>query len=101
MSESKSERAKERLKTLCETNDGYKIAEKDLEMRGPGDFVSQADGTIRQSGESGLKLSASLGNSELLYHAFEEAKNTIVSDPLLNSERNIPAREKILQTVND
>ncbi len=101
MSESKSERAKERLKTLCETNDGYKIAEKDLEMRGPGDFVSQADGTIRQSGESGLKLSASLGNSELLYHAFEEAKNTIVSDPLLNSERNVPARNKIFQIVND
>ena len=98
MSDSKSEKAKERLQTLCETNDGYKIAEKDLEMRGPGDFIAQTDGTIRQSGESGLKLSASLGNSELIYHAFEEAKNTISSDPHLLDERNRAAKEKIGET---
>lgn len=39
--------AKERLDILCETNDGFKIAEKDLILRGPGDFIgSRQHGTI-------------------------------------------------------
>ena len=37
----------ERLKTLCETNDGFKIAKKDLELRGPGDFLG-----TRQHGDA-------------------------------------------------
>ena len=46
----------ERLKTLCETNDGFVIAKKDLEMRGPGDFLG-----TRQHGDSmipGMALGA-------------------------------------------
>lgn len=48
----------ERLKTLCETNDGFKIAKKDLELRGPGDFLG-----TRQHGDSllpGLAMGADL-----------------------------------------
>ena len=46
----------ERLKTLCETNDGFKIAQKDLELRGPGDFLG-----TRQHGDTlipGMALGA-------------------------------------------
>ena len=46
----------ERLKTLCETNDGFRIAQKDLELRGPGDFLG-----TRQHGDTlipGMALGA-------------------------------------------
>ncbi len=49
ISGSDSKASKERLKTLIATNDGFKIAEKDLELRGPGDFLG-----TRQSGLAGL-----------------------------------------------
>src|SRR5947199_3375614 len=45
--------ARERLKIMCATNDGFKIAEKDLELRGPGD----SEGT-RQSGNLNVKLAS-------------------------------------------
>ena len=48
----------ERLKTLCETNDGFKIAQKDLELRGPGDFLG-----TRQHGDTlipGMALGANV-----------------------------------------
>ncbi len=43
--------ARERIKVMCATNDGFKIAEKDLELRGPGDIEG-----IRQSGVLNFKL---------------------------------------------
>src|SRR6187431_3546087 len=46
-----SNEARERLKILCETNDGFKVAEKDLEIRGPGEI----EGT-KQSGLLNFKL---------------------------------------------
>src|SRR5258708_29175831 len=46
-----SNEARQRIKIMCQTNDGFKIAEKDLEMRGPGDI----EGT-RQSGLLNFKL---------------------------------------------
>ena len=48
----------ERLKTLCETNDGFRIAQKDLELRGPGDFLG-----TRQHGDTllpGMALGADM-----------------------------------------
>ena len=52
----------ERLKTLCETGDGFLIAKKDLEMRGPGDFLG-----TRQHGDTllpGMALGADMGMLE-------------------------------------
>ncbi|MBS1565320.1 MAG: ATP-dependent DNA helicase RecG, partial [Bacteroidetes bacterium] len=50
-----SNEARERIKIMCATNDGFKVAEKDLELRGPGDI----EGT-RQSGELNFKLASLL-----------------------------------------
>jgi RecG-like helicase len=44
--------AKERMKILYSTNDGFKVAQKDLELRGPGEILG-----VRQSGEPSLKYS--------------------------------------------
>ena len=51
----------ERLKTLCETNDGFKIAQKDLELRGPGDFLG-----TRQHGDTLIPGMALGANVEML-----------------------------------
>ncbi len=88
VSDSKSEKAKERLRILCENSDGFRIAEKDLEMRGPGDFIEQSVGKTRQSGEFDLGIASSLRDCTLFYAAFDEAKQTLARDPGLVSEEN-------------
>jgi ATP-dependent DNA helicase RecG len=67
----------ERLRAIEETNDGFQLAEKDLELRGPGDFFG-----TRQSGLPELKL-ASLGDTPLLEKARQEAKTLFKEDPNL------------------
>ena len=72
--ENLSESAKERIKAMEETNDGFKIAEKDLELRGSGDIYG-----LRQSGMMNLKIANPVRDSELLeeaqVRAIEIAKN--------------------------
>ncbi len=75
--------AKERINTLCSTNDGFKIAEKDLEIRGPGDI----EGT-RQSGMLNFKLANIVQDREWLELAREMAEKTLEKDPDLASGGN-------------
>lgn len=104
VSDSKTEKARERLKILCETNDGFRIAEKDLEMRGPGDFLEQTYGKTRQSGEFDLGIASLSRDVKLLYTAFDEAKRTLACDPALSSEENAPLakalRERLCKNQN-
>jgi len=79
--------AKERIKIMCATNDGFKIAEKDLELRGPGDI----EGT-RQSGELNFKLASLLQDKQLLQVAREMAERVLDADPDLSSTENQPLR---------
>ncbi|MFM8431586.1 MAG: ATP-dependent DNA helicase RecG, partial [Bacteroidota bacterium] len=65
-------------KTMCETNDGFKIAETDLQLRGPGD----ADGT-RQSGVLDLKLADLSKDARLISPARDAAFRLLESDPQL------------------
>lgn len=75
--------ARERLNTLCATNNGFKIAEKDLEIRGPGDI----SGT-RQSGLLNFKLANIVQDRELLELARERAERVLEKDPDLTTEEN-------------
>ena len=75
--------ARERLNTLCATNNGFKIAEKDLELRGPGDI----SGT-RQSGMLNFKLANIVQDREILELAREMAEKMLDKDPDLEAAEN-------------
>ncbi len=76
--------ARERIKIMCATNDGFKIAEKDLELRGPGDI----EGT-RQSGALNFKLASIVNDKGLLEKAKSVAEKLVTEDPELNMAKNL------------
>lgn len=75
--------ARERMSILTETNDGFKIAEKDLEIRGPGDI----EGT-RQSGLLNFKLANIVLDRDWLELARDRAAAVLDRDPELETEEN-------------
>ncbi|MEP6595591.1 MAG: ATP-dependent DNA helicase RecG [Ginsengibacter sp.] len=79
-----SAEARQRLKIMCDTNNGFKIAEKDLEMRGPGDI----EGT-KQSGVLDFKLANIVTDKALLEEARDIAEKIIEKDAELNSPENL------------
>jgi len=72
---------------MCKTNDGFKVAEADLKMRGPGDFFSQ-DGNFRQSGGVEMPFSSGITDEGLLSSAVEAAVRIAESDPDLSDPRH-------------
>ena len=82
-----SKDARERLKILCATNDGFKVAEKDLEIRGPGDI----EGT-KQSGLLNFKLASIVNDRMMLEVAKNEAFNIIDIDPDMIIAENLPVK---------
>lgn len=82
---------KERIKTMVSTNNGFEIAEKDLELRGPGDI----EGT-RQSGALNLKLADLIKDKAILEAAKRAAENLVEHDPDLESAGNLRLRQYIM-----
>lgn len=97
VSESKGETARARLKILKDHHDGYKIAELDLAMRGPGDFIAERGGYVRQSGEVSFRLATLSGDSKMLYDAFEAAKETYARDPALELPENAALKDRLCE----
>lgn len=87
VSDAKGETARARLKTMTETNDGFEIARRDLELRGPGDYFAGENGA-RQHGENGLALASMAADMDDLTLAFQCASDTLSADPDLQSEDN-------------
>lgn len=84
VSDSQTENAEKRLKTMCTTYDGYKIAEADLALRGPGDFLRDTnEASLRQSGGIKFRIADMCDDSELMNKAFESAKNLLKESPEL------------------
>ena len=79
-----SKEGKIRLKTMERTNDGFEIAEVDLELRGPGSI----DGT-RQSGIEGLNIADIIKDQEILKMARNAAEYLISEDPNLENDDNL------------
>ncbi len=95
VSDLKSEKARARLETLRTTYDGYEIAEKDLLLRGPGEFFSSnSSNNLRQSGGIEFKFAAKCDDIDIFSTAFSSAKAIINSDPsLANSEHKLLLEE--------
>ena len=81
----------ERLGAMVETQDGFELAQRDLEMRGPGDFFG-----TRQSGLPELKV-AQLADVRLLEAARREAERLLDQDPELAMVEHTPLRERLAE----
>jgi ATP-dependent DNA helicase RecG len=79
----------ERLKAMVETNDGFILAEKDLDQRGPGDFLG-----TRQAGFSDLRL-ASLTDVRLIEKAREAALQLFEEDPEIALPKHVPLAQTL------
>ena len=89
VSDLNTEKAKARVEIMWTTYDGYEIAEKDLLLRGPGDFfASVSDDSMRQSGGFEFKLAKLCDDSELLSKAFSAAKEITAEDPYLELDKH-------------
>ena len=78
VSDNRSEEARARLKVMTATGDGFRIAEEDLRLRGPGDFFGQ-----RQHGLPALKTADLSCDAALLREAQEAAEALLAADPAL------------------
>jgi ATP-dependent DNA helicase RecG len=78
-----SEEAKTRVKTMVETTDGFKIAEVDLKLRGPGNLMG-----TRQSGVLNLKIADLIKDGEILHLARKTAIKLLEQDPNMQQESN-------------
>ena len=82
------------------TYDGYAIAEKDLMLRGPGDFfATAADGSMRQSGGFEFKLAKLCDDNELFAKAFATAKEITDKDPSLDMPENSELRRIVQKNI--
>jgi len=84
--------AKERINMMCRTNNGFEIAEKDLELRGPGDV----EGT-RQSGALNFKIASIVNDKDILEKAKSIAENILEEDKDLNLAKNLPLKNYLKQ----
>jgi ATP-dependent DNA helicase RecG len=84
--------ARERIKLLTTTANGFEIAEKDLELRGPGDI----EGT-RQSGELNFRIANIVQDRPLLELARSMVAELLDKDPDLDSADNLRIRNYLLQ----
>jgi ATP-dependent DNA helicase RecG len=79
----RSDAASKRLRIMAETNDGFKIAEADLEIRGPGEFLG-----VRQSGLPDFRVGHIVRDSCILNEARREAFAVVKADPDLSRPEN-------------
>ncbi len=93
---SKNDIALERMKIMEQTTDGFKISEKDLEIRGPGEFFG-----TRQHGLPELKIANIFKHMKILKEAQREARFITIEDNFLGLEKNKALKKEILDKFKD
>ncbi len=88
LSDAQNEEAKERFDIMCRTTDGFEIAKKDLELRGPGDFFGS-----RQHGLPDMRVANLMTDTRILYEAQKTAKE-IIDNSVCISESEHSALQK-------
>ena len=94
LSDAKNPDTIERLRVLCSTGDGFRIAEEDLRLRGPGDFFG-----YRQHGLPELKIADMASDLALLKAAQEEAKAILATDPKLDQPQHQAMKERVTRIL--
>ncbi len=87
---------KKRIETMVRTNNGFEIAEVDLQLRGPGDI-----GGTRQSGAIDLMIADLSKDGEILKVARETAVSILNEDPNLEHDKNAMIRDQVRQQKKD
>jgi len=96
ISDTQTDAAVERLQAMCRTNDGFEIAEIDLQQRGPGEFFG-----TRQSGLPEMKLADITREIELLQICREDAKEILTADPRLAASSRRTLRNALVKQFGD
>lgn len=92
VSDAQNEEALQRLRVMCETSDGFRIADEDLRLRGPGDFFG-----ARQHGLPELKIADMSADFELLKLAQDAAREILSQDPSLELPEHRGLRAEVHQ----
>ena len=90
--DTENETAKSRLDIMTRSNDGFKIAEHDLKLRGPGELFS-----TRQHGLPDLKIANIVEDFDLLTFARKNAFELVDSDPTLSHPENLNIRKALIR----
>ena len=96
VSGTKNPDSRARLKTLCATTDGFRIAEEDLKLRGPGDFFG-----ARQHGLPTLHAADLSVDMRLLKEAQETAEELLSRDPLLKKPDHAALRRQVVRMFEE
>lgn len=83
--------ARKRLKVMERTTDGFALAEEDLAIRGPGDFLG-----TRQSGLPGFRIASIIRDGRILNEAKEDAFALVAHDPLLEKPEHAVLKEALI-----
>lgn len=96
INESKSKSSLERMRILQRSNDGFEISEKDLELRGPGEFFG-----TRQHGIPELKVANLISDIKILKVVQREAREIIREDPKLELDKHKKLKYRIEDMFKD
>ena len=88
--------AKLRMETMTNTNDGFELAEVDLKLRGAGDLMG-----TKQSGILDLKIADLSKDGQILMLARKSAVEILSSDPLLENNKNLLLRNKMIEVLKN
>ena len=95
VSDHDGEEAKARLSIMCKTNDGFKISEEDLRLRGPGDFFGS-----RQHGLPEMHMADLGADVQLLQRAQDEAAKLLFTDPGLQMPEHRALHESVERLIS-
>lgn len=90
INDSSTKIARERMRIMQESSDGFVLSEKDLELRGPGEFFG-----TRQHGVPDLKIANIFQDMPVLKLAQKEANRIILEDPDLEMDKNLNLKKRI------
>ncbi len=96
ISSMQGEETRKRLKILESSNDGFEIAKKDLELRGPGELFG-----VRQSGEIGFALADIYADADVMHDAAEAAGSILKEDPLLSDPVNEGISREVIRFMEN